>query len=547
MILLPLRQHQKLMLRKNTSPVIVAAKTKFIFCLCAAFLINSLYSQTTRLDSINITDAEKHLRISNPEIAFDNTLLFSDAYLFYNQDELHFKRIQTPENTAKFGFGAKGIFRYNSKIILSGNLEVTSENEKDVAYVLTDERTTDQNYISNPSYFYVPRKSDWLKQNYKIGGNLAYRITGNLMFVANVNGAFLKAYGQSDPRPEIGNVKYDANVKLGYQIGKHRLFAKIGYFNSRKESDIIYTVSELNAPNYFDTYIRFNQGYGNYYYNNGYSAAFYQYDGVSYGGEYQFSGNRSFFAVSYQNEYYIDRMQKNYSYQIRDANNVLQTYYDRQKLTGLKTDRNTVSANFLGNLGSFKWNSMLNVTDQKDINYDYVNLYTSYRALNTDYNFTNTFSKYNAKKEKLSVGFNLNYQVLDIKDISVVLHKKLNALQYQINGEKEFRIDARQKWSVGLNQSLYLPLKSELNYVPYQSSQENIFVKNIVQPDYWYDSSSRFSLGLQLKYLIDLKNVRYEIFATGHQTYFVKNEVPVTNLINTNENRFLGFGFNVYY
>ncbi|MCZ2085211.1 MAG: hypothetical protein LC112_13155 [Flavobacteriales bacterium] len=534
------------MLRKNT-PIIAAAKMKIVFCLCSAFFINSVYSQTNRLDSINITDAEKDLRINNPEIAFDDNLLFSDAYLFYNQDDLQFKRVQTPEKTTKFGFGAKGIFRFNPKIILSGNLEVTSENEKEVAYILTDERTTDQNYISNPSYFYVPRKSDWLKQNYKIGGNLAYKITKNLIFVANVNGEFLKAYGQSDPRPEIGNFKYDTNAKLGYQIGKHRLFAKMGYFNRRKESDIIYTVSELNAPNYFETYIRFNEGYGNYYYNNGYSATFYKYDGVSYGGEYQFVGDKSFFSLSYQNEYYIDRMQKDYSYQIRDANNVLQTYYDRQKLTGLKTDRNTISANYLGNLGSFKWNSMLNVTDQKDINYDYVNLYTSYRALNTNFDFSNTFTKYNAKNELLRFGFNLNYQDLDIKDISVVLHKKLNALQYQINGEKEFRVASNQKLSLGVNHSLYLPLENELDYVPYQSNQENIFVKNIVQPDYWYDSSSRFSLGLQLKYRFDLKNVRYEIVATGNQTYFMKNDLPVKNLINTNENRFLGFGFNVYY
>lgn len=546
MILLPLRQHQKHMLRKNT-PIIAAVKTKFIFCLCSAFFITSIYSQTNHLDSINITDAEKDLRINNPEIAFDNKLLFSDAHLFYNQDDLQFKRVQTPEKTTKFGFGAKGIFRFNPKIILSGNLEVTSENEKDVAYILTDERTTDQNYISNPSYFYVPRKSDWLKQNYKIGGNLAYKITKNLMFVANVNGEFLKAYGQSDPRPEIGNFKYDTNAKLGYQIGKHRFFGKMGYFNRRKESNIIYTVSELNAPNYFETYIRLNKGYGNYYYNDGYSSVFYKYDGISYGGEYQFVGDKSFFSLSYQNEYYIDRMQKDYSYQIRDANNVLRMYYDRQKLTGLKTDRNTVSANYLGNLGSFKWNSMLNVTDQKDINYDYVNLYTSYRALNTNFNFSNTFTKYNAKNELLRFGFNLNYQDLDIKDISVVLHKKLNVLQYQINGEKEFRIAANQKLSLGVNHSLYLPLENELDYVPYQSNQENIFVKNIVQPDYWYDSSSRFSLGLQLKYRFDLKNVRYEIVATGNQTYFMKNDLPVKNLINTNENRFLGFGFNVYY
>lgn len=67
------------------------------------------------------------------------------------------------------------------------------------------------------------------------------------------------------------------------------------YFNHRKESGIIYSNTDLNAPSNYDTYIRFNMGYGNYYYNNGYATTFYKYDGLAYGAEYDFAGEKILF------------------------------------------------------------------------------------------------------------------------------------------------------------------------------------------------------------------------------------------------------------
>ncbi|KMQ65225.1 hypothetical protein ACM46_11875 [Chryseobacterium angstadtii] len=523
-------------------------KTKAVFCLCCFFTFPSIGAQVQSLDSINIDPVEQQLRLQNPEISFSLPLEFTKTAIYFNTEKLNFKRVQTPGQSTQYGFGAAGVFQLNKNVILSGKLDVNRIDEKDVPYILTDERTTDQNYISNPSYFYAPRKSDWMKQNYHIEGKLAYQPVKNLIVTAGVKGSFLKAYANSDPRPEIGNFEYEAEAKIGYIFKKHGVFVKGSYFNRKKESDIIYNITELNAPSNYDTYIRFNKGYGNYYYNDGYKNTEYAYDGISYGLEYRFISDRSFLTVGYENKYYIDRMFFWNIYQSRDENNVLQYYRDKLKITGLKTDRNIIYINYIGNLGKWKWNSDLIFEDQKDMNYDYQNLYTSYRAYNTEIKFQNYFSTFNAKNELFRIGIKAGFGDQDIRDLSVVMHKKLSYFDYVVNAEKELRIATNQKLGVNVSQSLYLPINKLYDYLPYQSNQTNVFVKNIVEPDNAYDTSTQMRLGMQLKYLLDLKKVRYEIYAGVNQTFFVNNDNQYyKSLLNTKVNRYFNFGINFYY
>jgi len=525
-----------------------SAKAKVTFCLCFLVFNNIVNAQIMHNDSIGISQLEKDIRIANPEVNFFKPFDFTDTYLYLQHTDLNFKRVQAPEKITKFGFASKGVFQLSPKVILSGNLDVSREDEKNVAFILTDERTTDQNYISNPSYYYVPRKSDWMKQNYQIGGNLAYQPIKNLFFTANVNGGFLKAYANSDPRPEIGNFRYDVGGKLGYKFRNHGLFLKMNYFNRKKESSIAYSVSELNAPSYYETYIRFNRGYGNYYYNDGYASSEYNFDGTSYGAEYQFSNFNHHFIIGYTNDYYIDRIKYLYSEQRRDENNQLNYFRMSIMLSGLKTERHNIYARYMGNFGKWNLTSALDVKDQKDQNYNYVDYNTSYRVYNFETNFRNVLSKYNDKGELLRFYFDAKYGDQDIKDISVVLQKKLSFLNYQIGVEKQYRINHNQKVAFDIRQGLYLPLDSELIYLPYQSTKENVFVKNIVMPDYFYDSSSRFSLGLKLKYLLDIKKVRYEMFVSGNQMFFVKNSENIDKSIyNTDKNSYYSFGINFYY
>lgn len=524
------------------------AKIKVFLSLSGLLGISQIQAQQSQLDTINIDPTEKELRLSHPEITFSKPLDFTDTQVMFEHQKLNFSRAQTPSKTTILGFGSQGIFQFKPNLILSGKLKVESENESEVPYILTEERTTNQNFISNPAYFYAPRKSDWLRQNYYINGNLAYNPWKGLLIGAEVEGSFLKAYSSRDPRPEIGNYEYHLDAKLGYKLKNHSLFVKAGYFNRQKRSKISYSNTNLNAPNHFDTYIRFNRGYGNYYYNDTFGDVEYQYDGVSFGAEYLYETQKNVLLVGYKNEFYIDRLTRFYTYQIRDENNVLRTFRDIQKIAGLRTDKHQIYARYLGNIGNWKWSSKMDFVDQEDLNYDYQGLYTSYKALNQNLSWQNYFSRWNSKNELLRLGGHLTVGNQNVKDLSVVMNKKLQFLDYQISGEKEFRLKQNQKIALEVRHGLYLPLDSKMIYEPYQSSQENIFVKNIVIPDYFYDSSTRLNLGIQLKYFIDLKRVRYEVYAKGQQWYFVNNRNgQEKGNINTDASQYVSLGFNFYY
>ena len=387
-----------------------------------------------------------------------------------------------------------------------------------------------------------------MKQKYHLSGNIGYQPFRNLFLTAGADGDFVKAYANSDPRPEISNFRYEVFAKLGYQFGKHRFFGKLSYLNRRKESDITYNNIDLNSPANFEYYIRFNRGYGNTYYNAGFGDNYYLYDGINYAGEYNFVSKNSYFRLGYENQYYIDRFWYQYSYQARDENNDLKYYRNEIKISGLKTEKNKIFAHYFGHLFSGKLNSYLELSDQKDQNYDYQNLNTSYRVFNSEINWQNYWSHYNQKNELLRMGLYLKYGNQDIKDISVVLHKKLQFLYYNLEVEKEIRLQSEQKLSAKISQSLYLPLQNQISFQPYQGSQNNFFVSNIIMPDYVFDYSTQLGLSLKVKYMLDLNKIRYEFFGEAGQLYFVKaGNSEHENLINKNSNTALRFGVNFIY
>lgn len=526
---------------------LIPTKAKY-FCLCFFSCGISLFAQQ-HLDSISLDPVEKNLRLKNIEVAFTSPLFFTEAVVYLNSRKTPTKRVQSAESDIQYGFRSAGIFQAGKKILLSGALDVNRVDEKAVPYILTDERTDLQSFISNPSYFYAPRKSDWLKENYTLSAKLAYRPIKNITAVLGVDGNFLKAYSNSDPRPEIGSYRYLVEGKIGYTYRKHSLFAKGSYFNDKKESNITYDVSELNAPNYFDTYIRFNKGYGNYYYNNGYTNTEYSYSGMAYGAEYQFKSQNSYLVLGYDNRFYIDRMYWFYNQSLKDENNVPYYIRDKKKLTGLRSDNNVVYASYIGNFGEKKWSSEIIFKDTKDRNYDYQNLNTSYLAYRTNIDFSNFLSYRNSRSELRRIGLKANYGNQEIKDFSVVVHRKLQYLDLLAQFENEFKIKENQKISGTLLSGIYLPLRSLFDFQPYQGSANNIFVENIAKPDYRYDASKRINLGMELKYILDRKKIRYEAFVNSRQQFFIfKNKNYSTKSADHGDSdQFLNFGLNIRY
>ncbi|MDR6546763.1 hypothetical protein J2810_002823 [Chryseobacterium rhizosphaerae] len=516
-------------------------------CLVVLLLLianQSLFSQDTRLDSIDISTVEKNIRLENPYLSFFHPLDFSATSFNYSVNKQGFKRVQSPEKSEGFNFNSQGVFQLSPKVALSGRLNAVREKEHAVPFILTEERTTNQSFIHNPSYFYAPRAADWLKQDYNIYGVLAYRPVNFLITQLGVEGNFTKAYRDADPRPKTDHYGYNIFSKIGLNWKQHSLFAKGKYFNDYRANDIMYVNLNTNVPSSDSVYIRYNEGYGNQYKGTLYSSTEYKSDGYIWGGEYAFNNRNIHFSAGYDYQYFIERFYKVYTY--KDTDNQNYRVYD--KYSGLRTDKHSVYANFLGQFNGYNWASRFDFWDQLDDNFNYELKYRTYRLHQYQLGWNNSVSWFNSKNESQKIRLDLLYGRNNVKDISVVLNREINYFQYRAGYEKEFRINADDKLAVGVDQYLYLPVHKNFVYTPYESNKENIFVQKIAIPDYAYDASEKLGLTLNLKYKMNRGKIRYEMEGVLTQNWLAANEYKqAVPGYNGNANFIASFALKVFY
>jgi len=509
--------------------------------LCSQFL----YSQSNRLDSINISSVEKDIRIENPYINFFQPLDFSRTGFKYDINKQNFKRVQSPEKIQSFIFNSEGVYQLSRKVVLSGKLQAERTTEEEVPYILNDERTTNSSFIYNPSYFWAPRAAKWLKQSYMINGQIAYRPVASVIAQLGAEGSFGKSYRQNaDPRPKVDDYKYNIFSKIGYNWQQHSLFAKGRYINHLKKSDILFVSRNGNAPANDSIFIRYNDGYGNPYRETEYRDSEYKKSGYIWGGEYAFNTSNTHISIGYDYMNVIERFYKNYEYV--DANDKKVKVFN--KYSGLKTDLHSFYINYLGNFSGYKMASRLMYKDQLDANYNYVLQYTSYRLEQQNLKWNNSLMWYNRKNEAYKLLLDLGYGKNRVKDISVVMDRKLSFFEYHIGIEKEFALVPGHKLAFGIGQSLYIPVQKEFDYIPYQSSQENTFVQKIARPDYAYDSTPKIGLNLNAAYRWDSNKIRYE-FAGGFNQLWLTNKKykETVTAYNGRPNTIATIGLNVYY
>ncbi|MDV3664427.1 hypothetical protein CMU51_10185 [Elizabethkingia anophelis] len=509
--------------------------------LCSQFL----YSQSTHLDSINISSVEKDIRIENPYINFFQPLDFSRTGFKYEVNKQNFKRVQSPDKTQSFIFNSDGVYQPSSKVVLSGKLQAERTTEDEVPYILNDERTTNSPFIYNPSYFWAPRAAKWLKQSYLINGQIAYRPVTSVIVQLGAEGNFGKSYRQNaDPRPKVDDYKYNVFSKIGYKWKQHSLFAKGRYINHLKKSDILFVSRNGNAPANDSIFIRYNDGYGNPYRETEYRDSEYKKSGYIWGGEYAFNTSNNHISIGYDYMNVIERFYKNYEYV--DANDKKVKVFN--KYSGLKTDLHSFYINYLGNFSGHKMASRLTYKDQLDANYNYVLQYTSYRLEQQNLKWNNSLMWYNRKNEAYKLLLDLGYGKNRVKDISVVMDRRLSFFEYHAGIEKEFAIRPGHKLAVGVRQSLYIPIQKEFNYVPYQSLQENTFIQNIVRPDYAYDSTPKIGLDLNAAYRWDSNKIRYELVGGFNQLWLTSKTYKETmTAYNGRPSTVATIGLNVYY
>ncbi|MDX8566447.1 hypothetical protein OZ668_00510 [Elizabethkingia sp. HX XZB] len=504
-----------------------------------------LFSQSTQLDSINISTPEREIRVGNPYISFFQPLDFSRTSFKYEGTKQNFKRVQSPDKIQSFIFNSEGVYQLSRKVVLSGRLQAERTTEDEVPYILNDERTTNSSFIYNPSYFWAPRAAKWLKQNYLINGQIAYRPITSVIAQLGAEGNFGKSYRQNaDPRPKVDNFKYSVFSKIGYNLKQHSLFAKGRYINHFKKNDIMFVSRNGNVPANDSIYIRYNEGYGNPYRDSEYKDSEYKKNGYAWGGEYAFNTSRMHISVGYDYMNVIERFYKKYEYV--DANDKKIKVFN--KYSGLKTDLHSFYINYLGSFSGYKMASRLAYQDQLDTNYNYVLQYTSYRLEQQNLNWKNSLVWFNHKNEAYKLLLDLGYGKNRVRDISVVMDRRLSFFEYHAGIEKEFAIIPGHKLAVGVGQSLYIPVQKELNYMPYQSSTENIFVQRIVKPDYAYDSTPKIGLNLSAAYRWDSNKIRYE-FTGGFNQLWLTNKTykETVTTYNGRPNTVTTIGLNVYY
>lgn len=504
-----------------------------------------LHAQTTHLDSINISSAEKNIRIDNPYISFFQPLDFSETSFQYSTMKQNFKRVQSPEKTGSFIFHSEGVYKLNSKIALSGRLQADKTAEDNVPYILNDERTTHSSFIYNPSYYWVPRTAKWQKQSYFINGQVAYNPVKPVILQMGAEGLYAKSYRQNaDPRPKVDDYKYKAFAKLGLNWRQHSLFGKLSYVNHYKMNNILFVNIEAHVPANDSIYIRYNEGYGNQYIGNTqYKTSEYKMGGYILGGEYAFNTASTHFSVGYDYKNVTERFYKVFEYQ--DPNFIYQKDY--VKYSGLKTELHSFYLNFLGNYNGKKWASALTYQDQQDYNYNYALEYRTYRLDQQNLSWQNSVTWFNHRNEAFKMVLDAAYGRNHVKDVSVVMERKLSFFQYRLGVEKELVLMPSHKLAVGITQNLYVPLEKEFNYAPYQSTKENIFVTKIAQPDFAYDSTTKIGLGLNASYILDRNKIRYEFFGNFTQIWLANGTYKNKVDYNGRANQMASVGLNVYY
>jgi len=503
------------------------------------------WSQQTAQDSINLSSLEKTIRSENPSISFFQPLDFTETSFTYTHTQQNFKRVQSPETTQNYAFNSRGVFHINPKIILSGRLKAEQTNEKNVPYILTDDRTTDQFFIANPFYMWAPRAGNWTRQNYLFNGQIAYRPIQPIIAQLGAEGNFSKSYrGNADPRPQMDNYQYLIFSKLGFSIKKHSFFGKLSYTNKYRKNDIMFVNKNGNVPANDSIYIRYNEGYGNQYRESLFRDSEYKKSGYIAGGEYAFNTDKTHISAGYDYQNIIDRFYKNYEY--KDATNITRRVFTKHG--GLKTDLHKMYINFLGNYNGYRYASRLTYQDQLDTNYNYLLNYRTYRLEQQDANWQNSISWFNGRNENSTLYLDLGYGKNHMRDASVILDRRLTYFRYSIGAEREFVVGESQKIAVGIAQNLYLPLEKNFTYIPYESSKENIFVQHIASPDYAYDTTPQLGMNLRLSYRIDRDKLRYEIVGSYAQRWLAGNAYKTTVTdYNGQANSVASVGINVYY
>ncbi|HEY1196875.1 DUF6850 family outer membrane beta-barrel protein, partial [Flavobacterium sp.] len=224
----------------------------------------TVHAQDTIKVQNHLIDNQIKNQIFKYPVAYTNSNIkdFTFTEVSYEHQQNEFARKQIANEINTYQFLAQGYFTTKSKWKLFGDLAIKKILEKDLGWVLSDDRAEEQEVIS-PHYFYVPRKANWDNQVYALSGGIAKDITNHLSVAVKANFGAEKFSRTLDARSQITNRNLGGELQIGYQITKnHKAFVLGSYAENQKDFTYKYSNTSLNYEVYPETYLRFNAGYG---------------------------------------------------------------------------------------------------------------------------------------------------------------------------------------------------------------------------------------------------------------------------------------------
>lgn len=515
-----------------------AWKSWALLLLLFSFVFTVNAQDTIKVQNHLIDNQIKNQIFKYP-VAYTNSNIkdFTFTEVSYEHQQNEFARKQIANEINTYQFLAQGYFTTKSKWKLFGDLSIKKILEKDLGWVLSDDRSEEQEVIS-PHYFYVPRKANWDNQVYALSGGIAKDITNHLSVAVKANFGAEKFSRTLDARSQITNRNLGGELQIGYQITKnHKAFVLGSYAENQKNFTYKYSNTSLNYEVYPETYLRFNAGYGRILNSFKSSGSGYLYQDIvdKIGLGYTIKGKNSIFTALYY---------------AQNSNNIFYTSdLDLRENERMKIKTKSNHAELFA---FHKWNkkeiqSTLKFDQSDAKNFDKQSNGYNYTNSSNKINWTTSLSKKTDSKIDYLVGLDLLYQQNEYEDVLATSHVELNSLNTGIFGSKDFAFN-KSKLNVTTSFNMYFPLPSKLDYYDTSGGTNIRFFDEVIVYDYAVNTTNYFAPALRLQYSYPTKKNKTVVFFTDlKEKIALKKQTDYPVSINTNTTYWIQMGVQLNY
>ena len=485
-------------------------------------------------------------RIWDNPIQFSNQKFsdFTETELSAVVKDLNMKRAQTAESSNEFGFKTQGIFNISEKLRLLGSFDYQFVTEKNLGFNLTNQRTEDQ-FVLNPHYLFVPKKANWETQNYHVKGGLSYQMWKGLELGATVDYRNQSSFRKSDPRPEISTADYSGEIFGGYRLGKHQLSVFGGLGRKTETYDIMSVNEFINAPANPEYYVRFSSGYGRLTYFPSYSNFSYRTIDRNLGGGYTFESQKNFFNINFS---YTKAMQNLYGHTGELNNNQTgDTFFKeslekmKYRLVNYKTD-----ANYWYKGDKMDFMSNVNFQSITGDNYNISEFGQNYRMTLDRLSTANHFLLRDGKKIKFGATLEGIYNDFSAIDLLGETYKYVKSLNLNLKFNKDIFYRDTQKVNLEIGAMSYFTLSESLVYTP--ASSNTLLFDNVIKNDHEFDSTSKLGpqFGLQFYQKVSAKT-DLKIFTNFATLFPLNKDLEQNTAYNGNPNLYFNAGISLFY